>query len=165
MICPECGYINGDGQDICKKCRHPLFNMATPPRITARFAQIQMAVHNLSYGQMTTGEFEEFLNRTAEFFLEKYQEVKEMDIPIDMTGELKRELEMGLLGIETFISSIDILRKYITKRDIRVLEEGLQTARKASDLVNTALSLNWQNHNVFRESTEEYLQYMRPDYN
>lgn len=165
MICSQCGHINLENSDVCEKCRHPLVNAKSPPRITTRLVQIQTAVQNLVTGQMTTGEFEEFLNETAAFFFDKYDEIKKMNIPLDMTGEVKRELEMGLLGIETFLSSIEILKEYIRDRKATLLEEGVKTARKASDLVNTALAMNCQNYDIFRESTEEFLRYSSPDYN
>jgi hypothetical protein len=92
-----------------------------------------------------------------EFFTTQLDEVKAIEIPSDMVDEMKAEMEMGLLGIETFIASVDILQKYTQSHDTRILSEGLGEARKANDFLNTALNMNWKNYQAFNESTEEYM--------
>ena len=164
MICTECGHLNSESQDICRKCGHPLARFKSSPRLNSRFLKMQGAVQNLTKGQITTGEFEKFLTETEDFFYEKHQEIKDMEIPLDMTGELKQELETGLLGIETFISSIDLLKQYLVARRGSLLEEGIRMAQRANDLVNRALEMNWQSYEIYRESTEELIRYSQPDY-
>jgi len=157
MICRACGHANPDAEEVCGRCHRPMDSPATPPRLTARLHTITTAVENLQKGQITTGEFKEFLVDTEDFMLMTLEEVKNFEIPPDMEEEMKGEMQMGILGIETYITAIDLFLRYLQERDTALITEGMRAARKANDLLNTALTMNWRSYQSFRESTEEYL--------
>jgi hypothetical protein len=157
MICKACGHINPEPRDICERCYRPMGASASPPRLNARLQELKTTVDSLLKGQMTTGEFQNFMEDTEDFLLIKLEEVKNFEIPSDMKEEMRQEMQVGILGIETYITSIDLFLRYIKDRDSYYIEEGMKTAQKATDLLNTALCLNWKSYDSFRESTEEYL--------
>jgi len=157
MICRACGHANPDSQDVCGRCCRPVGAPSSPPRLTARLHKLKAAVENLQKGQITTGEFKDFMVDTEDFLLMTLEEVRNFEIPPDMEEEMKGEMHMGILGIETYIASIDLFLRYIQERDAALIEEGLRTAQKANELLNTALAMNWKSYQSFRESTEEYL--------
>ncbi len=128
-----------------------------PPRLTNRLIMLEMVVDNIRKRQITSEEYRQSLEEMRDFFTTQLEEVKAIEIPPDMVDEMKAEMEMGLMGIETFIISIDILMKYVHLHDARLLSDGLGEARKANDFLNTALTMNWKNYQAFRESTEEYI--------
>jgi hypothetical protein len=157
MICLACGFVNNDEDQKCAKCHGPLARAEHPPKLTARLVQIQNTVQNLLRGQITCAEYEDFMDETEEFLLQTLEEVKGMEIPEELKEEVKQEMQMGVMGIEIFISSISSLRQYLSLRSMNLIEEGLKKAEKACEFLNTALSLNWKSYQAFRESTEEYI--------
>jgi hypothetical protein len=157
MICLACGFVNNDEEHTCAKCHGPLARAQHPPRLTARLVRLQNAVQNLLRGQITCSEYEDFMDETEEFLLQTLEEVKAMEIPEELKEEMKQEMQLGIMGIEIYISSISHLRQYLSLRNTNLLDEGLKKAEKANEFINTALSLNWKSYHAFRESTEEYI--------
>jgi len=158
MICSSCGWENSQVSAMCSRCGAKLPSGSSgPPRLTNRLTTLEMIVEDYKKRQITTEEYQQSLLEMRKFFTTQLDEVKAIEIPSDMVEEMKAEMEMGLMGIETFIVSIDILQKFIQSRDTRLLSEGLGEARKANDFLNTALSMNWKNYQAFNESTEEFM--------
>lgn len=158
MICSSCGWENSQASAMCSRCGKKLpSGSGGPPRLTNRLTMLEMIVDNFKKRQITTEEYQQSLREMREFFTTQLDEVKAIEIPSDMVDEMKAEMEMGLLGIETFIASVDILQKFTQSHDTRLLGEGLGEARKANDFLNTALTMNWKNYQAFNESTEEYM--------
>jgi len=158
MICSSCGCENSPGSKLCNRCGAKLSSESGgPPRLTNRLIMIEMLVDNFRKRQITTDEYHESLKEMRSFFATQLKEARAIEIPPDMVDEMKAEMEMGLMGIETFVFSVDILMKCNHPQDAPLLTEGLGEARKANEFLNTALTMNWKSYQAFRESTEEYM--------
>ncbi|MDQ7824774.1 MAG: hypothetical protein RDV48_18395 [Candidatus Eremiobacteraeota bacterium] len=157
MLCPGCGHLNDESGTTCAKCLRRLPDFKNPPRISSRLLQIQEKIMEFSRGQLTQTEMESFLASMEEHFFQKLEDVEAIPIPPEMKDELETEMNTGILGIETFIKAVNILRHFARSREMGLMEEGMAMARKANDMVNSALALNWKSYDSFRDSMEEYL--------
>lgn len=157
MLCLECGYLNAKEQQICARCGRTIVSSGSVPRLMNRLRQMEQMVHSIKYGQMTLQEFGADLDGLEKIFRENLEDLQHMEIPPDFAPQMAQEVEVGTLGIETFIEAVQSLRSYIMDRKLFYLEEGLAKARIACDLVNTAMALNWREYESLRESMEDFL--------
>jgi len=157
MFCPKCNYLFEDTEKNCPKCGSIPPDFKNPPRIEARLQTLKLAVKALKERQITAGEFIERLDLMEQHIRNQRSDILSIEIPDDMQEEIREERETGLLGIDTFLEALDSLRAWANGREPALLGEGLRKAEKATDLLNKALSLNFQSFNTLVESMYEFI--------
>lgn len=162
MICSRCGFEHKEVVRVCSGCKEP---MDIPPKLTLQLIKLLEIVENLQKGQITSSEFNEYMINKEVFLKRIMAEVKAIEIPDDMKEELKPEMEIGMLGIEMYIRSVELFIEYVSRPGVEILEEGKKTAKKANELLNSALMLNWKSYNSLKDTTIEVLKNSGADIN
>lgn len=158
MICLSCGKINESDAEKCVQCGSALSKMAkSPPRLYGHLFHLQEAGRDVTLGQITIEEFADILKKIEEVLEEKFKEIIEMDLPDDLKEEFNLEINTGVEGIKHFREAIATLKKYIKDRNLQHLHTGMTMAEIATQKLNEALALNWQNYLRWQETMEEFL--------
>ena len=123
---------------------------------------LTQAARDVALGQISLSGFAALLDRQERVCQEQLAAVTAFEIPEDLRHETAEEMALGLAGIHHMLVSLETLRGYLTDRRLPVLEEGLEQAREATELLNKALECNWTSYYAFKESMEEYLTQLGP---
>lgn len=131
--------------------------MQAPPRLTAHLVKIEQAARDVSLGQIGMDDFRDILDELEALFSTKLSEVDELQIPDEFATEVSPELDIGRRGIVRYLEAIADLRAYVKERNLASLQDGLEKAREANDLVNEALQMNWSTYQTYRQAAEEFI--------
>lgn len=111
----------------------------------------------VSLGQISIEDFKKYLIKHKENFKKIEKDLKNINIPADMLPEVKEEMSSGLNGIAKFLAGLELMEKYASQRELKILDEGLKACQMGHELVFSALKANWIQFKAFQESVEEFL--------
>lgn len=158
LLCLKCGTINRMPSEVCSKCGAPLIKgRKLPPRISKRYNLLKELVQKYQREELTAQEFKDALDKMKGQITRVLNEHMERAIPPDLEQEAKDELMLGRAGIARYLSALESLMYYANNNNLEALEEGLQYAEEATDMLNRAMVLNWESFRAFQESIEEHL--------
>jgi hypothetical protein len=158
LTCLKCGCINKMPAEACEKCKSPLIRgRRIPPKMSKSLAYIKDLVQKFQKDEITSDKFSEALSDLKAFFNKVLNEHMARQIPDDLMQEAKDELMLGRAGIARYLSAMDSLIYYAKNSNLEALEEGLQYAEEATDMLNRALAMNWESFRAFQESIEEHI--------
>jgi hypothetical protein len=158
MLCLKCGFINRLPAEFCERCKNPLIkSRKLPPRMGKNLERIKGWVQKFQAKEISADDFIDSLNKLKASFNRILNKHMEMQISEDLLEENKDELMLGRTGIARYISAVESLIYYAKTSNLEALEEGLQYAEEANDMLNKALTMNWESFRAFQESIEEHI--------
>ena len=134
--------------------------MHSPPKLTTHLVQIEQAAHDVALGQISIDEFGAVVVGLDRLFRQKLEEVREVlhnEIPDDFLPEIADEMDVGQRGIECYLCAMAEFFAYIRERDLERIHRGLALSREANDMVNEALTRNWQTYDTYQRAADEFI--------
>lgn len=158
MFCPKCGCENSELISYCVRCgaKIPHFEQAetsvrehTP--INGRLHLIENAVSSVKDGSWSLEEFLDFMQELHNTLLTKEQEIRDIVIPEEATGEFQEELNVGFSGIYLYNQGIGLMLGYEGDDNTEMLDEGLEYVRQGNERINEAMRINLASRSKLEE--------------
>lgn len=168
MLCMTCGHQSADGASMCGNCGAPLRSGhdagrnkeplgAPPPYNKSLYTIIASQISLFDAGRLTLEAVDKELAQYEEYYKEKTEAVRAMDIPADLRDTFDEEYRCGLSGTEGMYEAMGTLRRYLQSGDTALRDRGLAGIDSSLHLVNTALRMNWDSANVLAQSIQDII--------
>lgn len=134
--------------------------MHPPPKLTTHLVQIEQAARDVALGQISINEFGTVVTRLERLFRQKLEEVREIlhsEVPEDFLPEIADEMDVGQRGIECYLAAMAAFFEYIRDRDLEHIQRGLALSHEANEMVNEALTRNWQTYDTYQRAADEFV--------
>ena len=157
MLCVACGKIT-DSTDVCEHCKAPLpSRTAVPPYQNGPLLEISELIADWEDGKLQLDELQKRVEERTAFYNSRLSDVRTMDVPEDVRAEISEELNVGRMGLESLLRSLDLVKKYAESDDLSARTLALQAAESGTKMLNKAMRLNWKSYTMLQASTEEML--------
>ena len=157
MLCVSCGKIT-DSTDVCEYCKAPLpSRKALPPYQNGPLVEVTSILFDWDGGKISKEELCERLEKRKSFYKSTLSGVCSMEVPDDVRTEISEELQVGRMGLENLIRSLELIGQYAESGDSYLRDLALQAAESGTKLLNKAMVLNWKSYITLQASTEEML--------
>ena len=166
MLCMTCGHQSADGASVCGNCGSPLRGGsggnsqplgAPPPYNKALYKIIAAQIDLFDAGRLTSEAVDKELAQYEEYYRDKVEAVRNMDIPDDLRDTMDEEYRCGLRGTEGLYEAMGTLREYLRSGDTTLRDRALAGIDSSLHLVNTAMHMNWDSANVLAQSIQDMI--------